>query len=1595
MSFLDEIDAVEVSGETPQRFNTFEVEPTAKSFLDEIDEIEIEPRFEEPKPVRAPVLIQAQEIPSGVTRAERATLTPQRGIEARMAQDAEQTYASTGRKGIIAQLQSDIDNDIAVDPTLLAEYQGDLKLPEMQQVKTKPTVAPKSVEPEKEYPLWSMKNFKTGVEELKPLLGYAPEQALALGTQALDFFPGLFRGAKEAARSAWTFAIGEEKTSQIEQLAYKVPVLGKIIKSGEAFLEASGKLKTDARDLLMKEAIEQGGLPGATAATLVETVEGTLMTLKSMKALGIAYGGQAGIKSTLGGAAVRSALMAVTSEGLTPKERLVSLGLGFAYQATPALSGTIGKWTKSELIAKVTDVAANFAISAPQLAGMVDAGYARAAAEGKPNMGGFYFMLNAVQTLGSDVVFGLMTQAFKADGKIGAMREIAKVAEKTGVKFAEPPTKGFKTPEELAKPLRVDLPKEMIPKEVPSAAKVDVAPKPAAPTVKPAAEQAKVTKAAKGKKVKTLTLKEQRREFRQATVDMTARKKAALGEIEDSIPAVQSVLEDGGITPSKYLVGTGKVQTGPRKGYRILRPDLQEEYQGIDEIFQHKKGEKGGQSLDEAASKLGVTAEELKLKLSNAALEYKRIYEGKRGEPTGEGLEAEYKFKAEEDARWDAVDKRLQKTGEELSSDNPALKVGTEFTREGEVFRVVEEGDTGLIVKDGKQLFIPYETPSAKTERFFIDEGSLKNPSMEDTLTKDAFNLIGDKAVSDAELARRDAAEVKRIESEKTRVLEEQAQELPGVAKPSEPAAQVKGPGVEGGPGAAAAKGEGEFFQGVSIKNAYTDAMRESMGFPKADKVAAQSWETAKTKAQSNIDANPYHEIDLVKELAAKPRAINDVEDFHLTHATLEAERMYNKSASEAIRLEKSGNDQAIRENSIRMNAARDKIQEIYDIDKKVGTETGRGLNARKALVAEDFSLIRMETHKRAANGGKPLTPEQIAEVQRMFKAINNNPKDEGLKKKWRNDLDRDKRDPERWADAVDSYLKENKTKLPQGVSDQLKSEMKNAVRLPDENARNTAILKVIDKINGYVPTKAGDWFDAYVYTNMLSGPMSHARNILGNLTNQLALRPLTLLASKDFRGAGTYLKKSWETVADGTAWDAAMEAFRSGETSKLVESIRQLPEGATPIEKMKRQMEMAKRAKGPKNVFAKAAWKTLNWTGSFLNAQDKYFGRMIEAGEKARLIQAGKSFEFSDKQAKDLSNHYLYRDRLANPDRSLDMASRVLEHIGLTLDQVRKIPYLGRGAKLSIPFLKTPVKIAQFNTQVSALGFIGANKNRIAKAHYKMSYEEMGKQLQQEQAKKEPNQDKVRDLQENIEEVDFTSAERKGKAAVGTMLSVMGVLAAGTGNTIWAAPTDDKAKKLFYDAGYRPYSFRVPGTKKWIPMMYLGAGMLAFAIPAAIRDVLVDNPETSEADLVTKMAKLATAIPAMFLDQLPLEGLSSMMNTIQGRADYSARKVIGRTAMQVVPASGLLQWIKNMTDPTYRKAVTVKETIEAGIPGLSGYVKSLQTSEGLDAKMDIWDALLPYKVGKEEKKYIPDYKDRLQILREKMQMKRELNNEK
>lgn len=176
--------------------------------------------------------------------------------------------------------------------------------------------------------------------------------------------------------------------------------------------------------------------------------------------------------------------------------------------------------------------------------------------------------------------------------------------------------------------------------------------------------------------------------------------------------------------------------------------------------------------------------------------------------------------------------------------------------------------------------------------------------------------------------------------------------------------------------------------EGTSIKNAVTGFRREQMGLrdeiPAAEKEFGATWKEATDK----ID-NGYDPQDLVNELKKKPRPLTDVENALLLHHqnTKEIQLMdANKFINDAA---EKGDDESVVEGKVRKARLLDELQDIYDVDKAVGTENARGLASRRMMIDRKYSLTNMIAEKRAsANDGKPLSEEQTKQIEELHAKI-------------------------------------------------------------------------------------------------------------------------------------------------------------------------------------------------------------------------------------------------------------------------------------------------------------------------------------------------------------------------------------------------------------------------------------------------------------------------------------------------------------------------------------------------------------------------------------------------------------------------------
>lgn len=214
-----------------------------------------------------------------------------------------------------------------------------------------------------------------------------------------------------------------------------------------------------------------------------------------------------------------------------------------------------------------------------------------------------------------------------------------------------------------------------------------------------------------------------------------------------------------------------------------------------------------------------------------------------------------------------------------------------------------------------------------------------------------------------------------------------------GATKSTTPPPEAKGeaqvgPGIVGMGGATPSEFEPVGKSITGIKNATVDQERASRGLPPAIEPIRRTFGEVWDKAMAQVDRAPETQDALIDELRQNPRALTDVEDALVLHRQVDLQNEFAKATRDLAQAYDDGRMEDVTREKLRVNELSDKLLDLYNIGKKVGTETGRGLAARKMMANEDFTLAKMEMETRAAKGGRPLTDAERAEVQQLHDKI-------------------------------------------------------------------------------------------------------------------------------------------------------------------------------------------------------------------------------------------------------------------------------------------------------------------------------------------------------------------------------------------------------------------------------------------------------------------------------------------------------------------------------------------------------------------------------------------------------------------------------
>lgn len=324
------------------------------------------------------------------------------------------------------------------------------------------------------------------------------------------------------------------------------------------------------------------------------------------------------------------------------------------------------------------------------------------------------------------------------------------------------------------------------------------------------------------------------------------------------------------------------------------------------------------------------------------------------------------------------------------------------------------------------------------------------------------------------------------------------------------------------------------------------------------------------------------------------------------------------------------------------------------------------------------------------------------------------------------------------------------------------------------------------------------------------------------------------------------------------------------------------------------------------------------------LEASDKFFRTLAEAGETRSLQKSNLSPAQIAKKARDTAEYRVFRQQF-DPDGKLgqNIVLQTWDKWNSSISNLRRVP----GGRWIVPFLQTPTNILKQGVEYSPLGFstVPGSKEPIVQL---------------------------------------------SKALIGTSVFSAAYGVADAGLTTWDTPINKKEKDAFYAAGLQPYSVKIGD--KWVSYSKLGPLSYPIAMASAMKwakDNGADN------DLMGTIGAGMGGTMQFFADQSYVRGIGDYIDALRGD-DYKIQRAFSNIPAQLVPYRSFLGWVTRMVDPVYRKVDGVTSAITTQIPGLSTMSEPYKTPFGEDSPRDfpILNSFSPLRVTQEKERGVNLY---------------------
>jgi hypothetical protein len=174
----------------------------------------------------------------------------------------------------------------------------------------------------------------------------------------------------------------------------------------------------------------------------------------------------------------------------------------------------------------------------------------------------------------------------------------------------------------------------------------------------------------------------------------------------------------------------------------------------------------------------------------------------------------------------------------------------------------------------------------------------------------------------------------------------------------------------------------------TGIKNAAVEADRTAMEMAAVSSANPEKVADWDREAKQILKDSPEAGDQLAADVLANPRQLSDVETLTLINQRVQVRNEYNAALKSLEAANESGESDAIRDADIEAERLDNKLLALDKAVRKAGTEWGRAGIARQQAMEQDFTLAAMLTRKRAAVGGRPLTPDERTELAALQKKI-------------------------------------------------------------------------------------------------------------------------------------------------------------------------------------------------------------------------------------------------------------------------------------------------------------------------------------------------------------------------------------------------------------------------------------------------------------------------------------------------------------------------------------------------------------------------------------------------------------------------------